>query len=211
VETEANISRRWTRLRDMTGTINGEMQSISTLGRIHIITVVATIILFSHLQGSRLEHRGSLCQPSIPFLHLHLLCITSSPAHVWICCCLRESYLPHSSCSHFFLAKGVIYACFHIGGLSAYTNTAAKELHVRKVQKRLKIDYQSPTRFPLTMSQDLSSIMNAVMWIQVLVAIIFVGARMYTRHFIIHNIGWDDTFMLVNLVRVFYLQIPLLP
>ena len=53
------------------------------------------------------------------------------------------------------------------------------------------------------MSQDLSSVMNGVMWMQVVMAMVFIGARMYTQHFIIHNIGWDDTFMLVNLVRVF--------
>jgi hypothetical protein len=44
--------------------------------------------------------------------------------------------------------------------------------------------------------------MNGVMWMQVVMAMVFVGARMYTRHFIIHNIGWDDTFMIVNLVSV---------
>jgi hypothetical protein len=51
------------------------------------------------------------------------------------------------------------------------------------------------------MSQDLSSVMNGVMWMQVVLAMLFVGARLYTRHFIIRKIGWDDIFMLVNLVR----------
>jgi Na+(H+)/acetate symporter ActP len=51
------------------------------------------------------------------------------------------------------------------------------------------------------MSQDLSGIMNGVMWTQVVLAMLFVGARLYTRYFIIRNVGWDDIFMLVNLVR----------
>jgi Na+(H+)/acetate symporter ActP len=52
------------------------------------------------------------------------------------------------------------------------------------------------------MSQDLSGVMNGVMWTQVVVAMLFVGARLYTRHFIVRNVGWDDIFMLVNLVGV---------
>ncbi|KAF2679917.1 hypothetical protein K458DRAFT_258432, partial [Lentithecium fluviatile CBS 122367] len=47
---------------------------------------------------------------------------------------------------------------------------------------------------------DLSSVMIGVMWMQVVFAIAFVGARIYTRYYIIHNVGWDDTFMAVNLV-----------
>ncbi|KAF2119517.1 hypothetical protein BDV96DRAFT_642538 [Lophiotrema nucula] len=50
------------------------------------------------------------------------------------------------------------------------------------------------------MVQDYAPILNGVMWTQVALAATFIALRMYTRYFIIHNIGWDDIIMLVNLV-----------
>ncbi|CAI6334873.1 unnamed protein product [Periconia digitata] len=50
--------------------------------------------------------------------------------------------------------------------------------------------------------QDFASVLNGVMWAQVVIAIIFVGARMYTRHYLINNIGWDDIIMGVNLATL---------
>lgn len=47
---------------------------------------------------------------------------------------------------------------------------------------------------------DFADILNGVMWFQVALGCIFVGLRMYTRHYIIRNIGWDDILMIVNLV-----------
>lgn len=35
------------------------------------------------------------------------------------------------------------------------------------------------------------------MWMMVAVCAVFVGARLYTRALIIHNIGWDDWLLLV--------------
>ncbi|PVH93927.1 hypothetical protein DM02DRAFT_694622 [Periconia macrospinosa] len=50
--------------------------------------------------------------------------------------------------------------------------------------------------------QDYAPILNGVMWTQVVIAIVFIGARLYTRHYLINNIGWDDTIMVVNLVTL---------
>ena len=52
------------------------------------------------------------------------------------------------------------------------------------------------------MVQDYPPILNGVMWAQVVLAIIFIGLRMYTRYFIIRKVGWDDIVMILNLVRV---------
>lgn len=49
---------------------------------------------------------------------------------------------------------------------------------------------------------DFASILNGVMWFQVALAGIFIGLRLYTRQYIIRNIGWDDVLMIVNLVRL---------
>ena len=48
--------------------------------------------------------------------------------------------------------------------------------------------------------QDFGPTLNGVMWASVVIATAFVAARMYTRHYIINNIGWDDIIMVVNLV-----------
>lgn len=50
---------------------------------------------------------------------------------------------------------------------------------------------------------DFGPILNGVMWSQVVLATIFCVLRMYTRYYIIRNVGWDDVLMVVNLVRVF--------
>ncbi|KAF2202044.1 hypothetical protein GQ43DRAFT_414482 [Delitschia confertaspora ATCC 74209] len=43
-------------------------------------------------------------------------------------------------------------------------------------------------------------ILNGVMWTQVVIAIVFIAARIYTRRIVINSVGWDDMLMLVNLV-----------
>ena len=48
--------------------------------------------------------------------------------------------------------------------------------------------------------QDFGPTLNGVMWASVVIATAFVAARMYTRHYIINAIGWDDIIMVVNLV-----------
>lgn len=48
--------------------------------------------------------------------------------------------------------------------------------------------------------QDFAGILNGVMWTQVVLALIFIALRMYTRYFIINSIGWDDIVMVINLV-----------
>jgi hypothetical protein len=49
---------------------------------------------------------------------------------------------------------------------------------------------------------DFAHILNGVMWFQVAFASIFIGLRMYTRYFIIRNVGWDDVLMIVNMVSL---------
>ncbi len=51
--------------------------------------------------------------------------------------------------------------------------------------------------------KDFSYILNVVMWTQVCIATVFVVLRMYTRYYLIRNVGWDDLLMIVNLVRPF--------
>ncbi|KAH9872209.1 hypothetical protein IAQ61_005044 [Plenodomus lingam] len=46
---------------------------------------------------------------------------------------------------------------------------------------------------------DFSDILNGVMWFQVLFASVFIALRLYTRHHVIRNMGWDDILMIVNL------------
>ncbi|KAF2247694.1 hypothetical protein BU26DRAFT_487386 [Trematosphaeria pertusa] len=48
--------------------------------------------------------------------------------------------------------------------------------------------------------QDFAGILNGVMWTQVVLALIFIALRMYTRYFIINSIGWDDIVMVINLI-----------
>jgi hypothetical protein len=48
---------------------------------------------------------------------------------------------------------------------------------------------------------DFSDILNGVMWSQVVLGTVLVALRMYTRQYIVRNVGWDDVLMLVNLVR----------
>lgn len=47
----------------------------------------------------------------------------------------------------------------------------------------------------------------AVSWTECVVAILFVSARMYTRIFLIHNVGIDDWMMLLALVSLAGLMI----
>jgi hypothetical protein len=48
---------------------------------------------------------------------------------------------------------------------------------------------------------DLADVLNGVMWFQVAFAGISVALRLYTRHYIVRNIGMDDVLMIVNMVR----------
>ena len=50
------------------------------------------------------------------------------------------------------------------------------------------------------MIDDYAGIINGVMWTQVVLGVIFVALRLYTRVFLIRSIGWDDLLMIVNLV-----------
>lgn len=47
---------------------------------------------------------------------------------------------------------------------------------------------------------DYGPILNGVMWFQVVISSVFIALRIYTRYYIIRNIGWDDLMMIVNLV-----------
>lgn len=49
---------------------------------------------------------------------------------------------------------------------------------------------------------DFADILNGVMWFQVGIASVFIALRLYTRHYIIRNIGWDDVLMILNFVSV---------
>lgn len=49
---------------------------------------------------------------------------------------------------------------------------------------------------------DFAGILNGVMWSQVFLGTVLVALRMYTRQYIVRNLGWDDVLMLVNLVRL---------
>lgn len=53
---------------------------------------------------------------------------------------------------------------------------------------------------PVKMIDDYAGIINGVMWTQVVLGVIFVALRLYTRVFLIQSIGWDDLLMIVNLV-----------
>lgn len=48
--------------------------------------------------------------------------------------------------------------------------------------------------------ESFASILNGVMWFQVVIATVFIALRLYTRHYIIRNIGWDDVLTVINLV-----------
>jgi hypothetical protein len=48
--------------------------------------------------------------------------------------------------------------------------------------------------------EDFAGILKGVMWSQVVLAAVFIGMRLYTRHFILKNLGADDVLMIVNLV-----------
>lgn len=50
---------------------------------------------------------------------------------------------------------------------------------------------------------DFANVLNGLMWFQVVFASVFIGLRLYTREFMIRNIGMDDILMIVNLVRSF--------
>ncbi|KAJ4352018.1 uncharacterized protein N0V89_007364 [Didymosphaeria variabile] len=49
-------------------------------------------------------------------------------------------------------------------------------------------------------TEDFAGILNGVMWTQVVLAVIFIGMRLYTRYFLIQSLGWDDLLMIVNLI-----------
>lgn len=44
--------------------------------------------------------------------------------------------------------------------------------------------------------------LNAVLWVEIAVALIFVVARCYTRYFILRSMGWDDLFLVLTFVGV---------
>jgi hypothetical protein len=50
--------------------------------------------------------------------------------------------------------------------------------------------------------RDYAPLLNGVMWCQVTLAFFFIVLRMYTRHYIVRNLGWDDVVMVVNLVCI---------
>lgn len=49
---------------------------------------------------------------------------------------------------------------------------------------------------------DYGPILNGVMWGQVVISSVFIVLRVYTRYYIIRNLGWDDLMMIVNLVSL---------
>lgn len=55
---------------------------------------------------------------------------------------------------------------------------------------------------------DFADILNGVMWFQVFLATVFIALRLYTRHWIVRNFGWDDVLMLVNLASQFFCILP---
>lgn len=50
--------------------------------------------------------------------------------------------------------------------------------------------------------EDYGPILNGVMWFQVIISSVFIVLRIYTRYYIIRNLGWDDLMMVVNLVSL---------
>ncbi|KAH7108668.1 hypothetical protein B0J11DRAFT_242407 [Dendryphion nanum] len=48
--------------------------------------------------------------------------------------------------------------------------------------------------------ENYGPLLDGVMWTQVFIAFAFITARMYTRRFIIHSVGWDDIIMVINLI-----------
>lgn len=50
--------------------------------------------------------------------------------------------------------------------------------------------------------EDFGPVLNGVMWFQVIISSIFIALRIYTRYYIIRNLGWDDLMMVVNLVSL---------
>lgn len=51
----------------------------------------------------------------------------------------------------------------------------------------------------------LGPMLNAVLWVQVVIFALFVGLRLYTRSQILHSVGADDFLVIIALVC------PLLP
>lgn len=51
-------------------------------------------------------------------------------------------------------------------------------------------------------TEDRGPAILAVSWIECVVAMIIVGARMYTRSYLIHNVGVDDWMILLALVSL---------
>lgn len=54
-------------------------------------------------------------------------------------------------------------------------------------------------------SGGLGPVLNAVLWVQVVIFVVFVGLRIYTRSQILHSVGADDYLVIIALVC------PLLP
>lgn len=46
----------------------------------------------------------------------------------------------------------------------------------------------------------LGPMLNAVLWVQIVVGIIFVCLRLYTRRMILRNVGWDDYLICISMV-----------
>lgn len=51
--------------------------------------------------------------------------------------------------------------------------------------------------------QDYALILNVVMWVQFVLATIFIALRIYTRYFLLRCIGWDDIMIVIALVSFF--------
>ena len=48
----------------------------------------------------------------------------------------------------------------------------------------------------------LGPMVNAVLWVEVVIGIFFVALRLYTRQAILNNIGWDDYLTVAALVSL---------
>ena len=46
----------------------------------------------------------------------------------------------------------------------------------------------------------LGPMVNAVLWVEVVIGAFFVALRLYTRKVILNNVGWDDYLILASLV-----------
>ena len=59
-----------------------------------------------------------------------------------------------------------------------------------------------PQPAPAQGDQGLGPTINAVNWVFTILALLAVGARLYGRVKLTHNIGWDDLWIVVAIVRL---------